>query len=163
MANSKSFVQHALDLMEGLGPVDARRMFGGHGLYARGVMFALLAEDELFLKTDAQNRPTFVSAGCRAWIYDGRRGPQETSYFRPPDEAHEDPEAMLPWATLALEAALRKRAEGAKKPARPKRAVAGKGTAGRKNGTAGTHEPAARKSKTASTKRSTPPRSPRAR
>jgi DNA transformation protein len=31
----------------------------------------------------------------------------ETSYFRPPDEAHESPEDMEPWGRLALEAALR--------------------------------------------------------
>jgi DNA transformation protein and related proteins len=30
-----------------------------------------------------------------------------TSYFRPPDEAHESPEDMEPWGRLALEAARR--------------------------------------------------------
>lgn len=119
MPNSSSFVVHALDLMEGFGAVEAKRMFGGHGLYTRGVMFGLLDDDELFLKTDEQSRPTFRAAGCRPWIYAGRKGDQETSYFRPPEDAHESPEAMRPWATLALEAALRKAAS--KKPA-PKKA-----------------------------------------
>jgi len=121
MPNSKTFVEYALDLLEGVGPVEARRMFGGHGIYARGVMFGLLDDDELFLKTDAVSRPTFVAAGCRAWVYAGRNGEQETSYRRPPDDAHESPDAMLPWATLALEAALRLAA--AKKPKRRKPAV----------------------------------------
>jgi DNA transformation protein len=109
MANSPTFVDHALDLLSALGPVQARRMFGGHGLYARGVMVGLLDDDELFLKTDAESRPRFVAAGCRMWVYPGDPG-AETSYWRPPDDAHEDPEAMLPWARLALEAALRKQA-----------------------------------------------------
>jgi DNA transformation protein len=127
MPNSDSFVDHVIDLLSLLGPVALRRMFGGHGLYHRGVMFALLDDDELFLKTDAQTRPRFLEAGCRAWVYSRADGSwQETSYFRPPDEAHEDPEAMLPWARLAAEAALRLHAEklaraAARKPrARPK-------------------------------------------
>jgi DNA transformation protein and related proteins len=112
MANSRTFVDHALDLLALLGPVQARPMFGGHGLYARGVMFGLLDDDELFLKTDAETRARFVEAGCRMWVYP--RLP-ETRYFRPPDDAHEDAEAMLPWARLALDAALRAQAAKAAK------------------------------------------------
>ncbi len=111
MANSPDFVIHALELLSGVGPVEARRMFGGHGVYARGVMFGLLDDDELFLKTDPASRPRFVEAGCRSWVYVGPTHKMEnTSYFRPPDDAHEDPEAMLAWAALGLEAALRLRA-----------------------------------------------------
>jgi DNA transformation protein len=112
MANTPTFVDHALDLLSPLGPVQARRMFGGHGLYARGVMFGLLDDDELFLKTDEESRPRFVGAGCRMWVFPGAA---ETGYYRPPDEAHEEPEAMLPWARLGLEAALRKQAATAAK------------------------------------------------
>jgi DNA transformation protein len=119
VASDPGFVEHALDLVSLLGAVEARRMFGGHGLYAAGVMFALLDDGELFLKTDAETRARFVAAGCRRWTYvQGRVRMEETSYFRPPDEAHEDPEAMLPWARLALEAALRARAASARKRTR---------------------------------------------
>jgi DNA transformation protein len=111
MATDPSFVEHALELVALVAPVDARRMFGGHGLYAHGVMFGLLDDGELFLKTDEESRPRFVAAGCRRWTYVSKKvRMEETSYFRPPDEAHEDPEAMLPWARLALDAALRVRA-----------------------------------------------------
>jgi DNA transformation protein len=112
MSCSPSFADHAVDLVSGLGPVEARRMFGGYGLYAEGVMFGLLDDDELFLKTDAETRERFRAAGCRMWVYP--RMP-ETNYYRPPDEAHEDAEAMLPWAKLGLEAALRARAAKAAK------------------------------------------------
>jgi DNA transformation protein len=123
MASDPEFVAHALDLVAPLGAVDARRMFGGHGLYAAGVMFGLLDDGELFLKTDAQTRERFVAAGCRRWSYvQGKVRMEETSYFRPPDEAHEDPEAMLPWARLALEAALRARAAAPRRRRRPAKA-----------------------------------------
>lgn len=111
MPTSATFVDFALDLLALAGPVQARRMFGGHGLYLGGAMFGLLDDDELFLKTDAETAPRFVAAGCRPWVYTRRDGtPERTSYYRPPDEAHEDAEAMLPWARLAVDAALRARA-----------------------------------------------------
>lgn len=126
MANAPSFVEHALDLLASVGPVQARRMFGGHGVYVRGVMFALLDDDELFLKTDPTTRPRFVEAGCRNWVYPGA-GMEQTSYYRPPDDAHEDPEAMRPWARLAVDAAFRLKDEkDAKARAKAERARARK-------------------------------------
>jgi len=109
MACSQSFVDHALDLLSGLGPVQAKRMFGGYGVYARGVMFGLLDDDELFLRVDGETEGRFTAAGCRRWVYPGSTA-VSLSYFRPPDEAHEDPEAMDPWARLGLAAALRRKA-----------------------------------------------------
>jgi DNA transformation protein and related proteins len=107
MPNTSSFVEHVADLLSLLGRVEVRRMFGGHGAYLRGVMFALIDDDEVFLKTDEESRPRFLARGCAMWVYPGS---SETSYYRPPDEAHEDAEAMLPWARLGLEAALRLKA-----------------------------------------------------
>lgn len=114
MACSSDFVAFAVELLSSVGPVSAKRMFGGHGVYARGVMFALLDDDELFLKVDGETRARFRDAGCRNWVYPGM-AEAETSYYRPPDEAHDDPEAMAPWAQLGLEAALRARAAKATK------------------------------------------------
>lgn len=107
MSNSASFVEHALDLLSAVGSVRARPMFGGHGLYCDGVMFGLLDDDELFLKTDEESRSRFIEAGCRMWTYPGMA---QTSYYRPPDDAHESADAMFAWAALARDAALRVRA-----------------------------------------------------
>jgi len=125
MPNSQSFVEHALDLVSAIGPVSARAMFGGHGLYCDGVMFGLLDDDELFLKTDAECRAFFVDAGCRMWTYPGMN---QTSYYRPPDDAHESSEAMLPWALLSRDAAFRGRAASKGK----RRAAVRRGVAGRR-------------------------------
>jgi len=129
MSNSPDFVAHALDLLDLVGPVTARAMFGGHGIYARGIMFALVDDDELFLKADDPCRPRFLEAGCRPWSFPGPDGPTPGSYWRPPDEAHEDAEAMRPWAELALGAALRKAAAKAARPRRRVRAASAEGKA----------------------------------
>ena len=130
MPTSPDFVEFVLDLLAPVGPVQARAMFGGHGLYARGAMVGLLDDDELFLKTDESCRATFVAAGCRQWSFVSKTQRMEnTSYFRPPDEAHEDAEAMYPWARLALDAALRARAERARRAAaKAKRPARARGT-----------------------------------
>ena len=85
MPCSPSFVEHALDLLSEIGPVEARRLFGGYGLYARGVgaMVGLLDDDELFLRIDDQTLHLFTAAGCRRWEYPGA-GEGGTHYYRPP-------------------------------------------------------------------------------
>ena len=129
MPESRDFVAFAVELLSRVGPVRARAMFGGHGIYCGDLMIGLVDDDEIFLKTDDGTRPRFEAEGCRQWIYTGGRKEMRTSYFRPPDGAHESPEDMEPWGRLALEAARRaaaakgakgskKKGKSAKRPAR---------------------------------------------
>src|SRR5580692_3054408 len=41
---------YLLELLAPLGPISARRMFGGVGLFQGGMMFGLIAREELFFK-----------------------------------------------------------------------------------------------------------------
>ena len=52
----KSYRQFVLDQFEELGEVAPRAMFGGVGLYRRGVFFGIIARDVLYLKVDDLNR-----------------------------------------------------------------------------------------------------------
>lgn len=121
------FAAHCVELLQPLGTARARRMFGGHGLYLEGLMVGLIADEQLYLKTDAQTLPQWQAAGGRPFVYVSRRGgtPRTAtmSYWSPPAEAIESPGLMQPWARLALEAARRaanaKRVKPARGPARP--------------------------------------------
>jgi DNA transformation protein len=53
------FIPFVQELLESWGTVSARRMFGGHGLYHEGLMFAIVMDNRLYLKVDALNRPDF--------------------------------------------------------------------------------------------------------
>ena len=108
MSSDASQTDYFKEILSGVGAVQARRMFGGQGLYAAGLMFALVIDGELYLKTDEENRPAFAAAGCSAWRYAGKGRLVETSYWSVPAEAMDDREAMTPWARLALDAAGRK-------------------------------------------------------
>ncbi len=47
------------ELFEPFGAVTVKRMFGGHGVYAEGLCFAVESGGEVFLKVDAQSQPDF--------------------------------------------------------------------------------------------------------
>lgn len=87
--------------------MNARAMFGGHGLYLHGQMFALLADGRLFLKTDAESLPVFLAAGCQPFTYEARGRRVSVQYHEAPSEALEHPDEAVRWARLGVAAALR--------------------------------------------------------
>jgi len=108
------FVLHCLELLEPVGPVRAKRMFGGYGLYAQDLFVALIADEGLYLRADEASEPHFRQAGGQPFEYvaGGRR--MTLRYWTPPAEALESPALMQPWARQALRAALSARAKSAK-------------------------------------------------
>ena len=120
MGESAADLAFATDLVSGLGPVSARRMFGGAGLYAGAVMFALVDDGRIYLKTDAALQGDLQAAGAVPWIYTERKGPtagvaQETSYWSLPERALDDPEEACAWGRRALMVAEAKKAAGPKR------------------------------------------------
>lgn len=99
------FVAHALELMTGLGDVRARRMFSGHGIFQGDIMFALVVEDVLYLKTNTASRDEFIARGLRPFSYAARGKTVSLQYYETPAEAWDDAAEMLQWARLALDAA----------------------------------------------------------
>ncbi|MBL8564399.1 MAG: TfoX/Sxy family protein [Hyphomicrobiaceae bacterium] len=116
MTASAQHLEHLLELLAGAGPVIARRMFGGAGLYADGIMFALVANDILYLKADAETEPRFRDAGMIPFTYTGRGKAVVMSYWRAPEHLYDEPDEMVEWARAAMAAARRAQA---KKPATP--------------------------------------------
>lgn len=107
---SSALVEHCVELLAPLGAVRVGRMFGGHGYYVDGLFIALIAFERLYLKTDTESRTAFEAAGSEPFAYEARGRPVTvTSYWSAPAEAMESPALMLPWARLAMAAALRAR------------------------------------------------------
>ncbi len=96
------------EMFQALGPVTIRRMFGGKGVYHRGLIIAVELRGEMLLKADAVSGPEFEAAGARRWRYEGRAGRAvQMPYWSIPEDALDDPDQMAHWARLAYEAALR--------------------------------------------------------
>ena len=78
-------------------------MFGGWGLFLDDAMFGLIAGDRLYFKVDDETEPRFAAAGAFTYLRQGKR--VAMSYREAPSETA----ALLPWAELGLEAAIRVR------------------------------------------------------
>ena len=50
MATDRGFVEYVTEQLQGAGSVRAKRMFGEYGLYLDGMFFAVICDDELFIK-----------------------------------------------------------------------------------------------------------------
>lgn len=101
------FADYVVDLFAPLGRITAKRMFSGHGIFCGGRMFALIASQTLYFKTDEASRHHFEQAGSQPFVYTLRSRQVTLSYWSAPGEAMESPPQALQWARLALDAALR--------------------------------------------------------
>lgn len=118
---TEPLVEHVCELLASLGPVVARRMFGGWGLSVEGLNVGIVAWDTLYLKSNADTESHWLAAGARPFVYQARGRTVRLRYHTAPDEAMESPACMAPWARLALQAALAARAPRALAPKRPGR------------------------------------------
>ncbi|NDY92611.1 TfoX/Sxy family protein [Ideonella livida] len=116
------FLAWCQELLSVAGTVRSRRMFGGHGLYVDGLFVAILMRDQLYLKADALSQGRYEDAGCPRFTYASARGTGQLGFYQAPAEALDDPQAMRPWARLALDSALRARASSPPAARRRRRA-----------------------------------------
>lgn len=121
MNGNDAVADWVVEALAPLGPVRARRMFGGVGLSLEGLTFAIAAFDELYLKADAETAPRFEAQGLKRFTIEMKGKPASMNYYRPPEECMDDAEALRDWAELAIGAA--RRAAAAKPVRRRKRAA----------------------------------------
>lgn len=104
------FVVHACELFAPLGSIRTRAMFGGWGFYCDELFFAIIADETLYLKADAESAARFQAAGGEPFSFTYKDGRSETmNYWTVPEEAMESPGEMIEWGRLALAAAIRSR------------------------------------------------------
>jgi DNA transformation protein len=108
MAVSASFRTFVIDQLSRVVPrIRARSMFGGVGIYAGDLFFALLADDTLYFKVDDTNRPDFQALGMRPFLpYGDER--EVMQYYQVPADLLEDPDALRPWAEKSIAVAAQK-------------------------------------------------------
>jgi len=113
MAASAEYLDFIKEQLSGFGPVTVRRMFGGAGIFRDGLMFALIADETLYLKADDASQKEFEALSLSPFTY-GKGGKRTVmSYWRAPEACLDDGDEMTGWARKAFAAALR-----AQKPAK---------------------------------------------
>jgi DNA transformation protein len=102
MAPTEGFKDFIKDQLASFAPVSIRNMFGGAGIYADGVMFALLANDVLYLKADEIAARAFEAEGMGPFTYTSKgRPPVAMSYWEVPPRLLEEPDELAEWAREA--------------------------------------------------------------
>ncbi len=117
-----TFAEFAAEQLASLGDITARPMMGGRTLYCDGIVFALIAAGELYLKADDANRFAFTDRGWPAFRPDPDQ-PGTMSYYLVPASVLEDRDELTCWAGEAVAAGRRSRE---KKGRKPKTGVRGK-------------------------------------
>ncbi len=95
-----SFKEFILDQISGLGGVEPRSMFGGHGLYRKGTFFGIVFRGRLYFKTDTVTKRSYRALGMKSF----RPNAKQTlkNYYEVPAEIIEDPDLLIAWAEKAI-------------------------------------------------------------
>jgi len=102
------------ELFSPYGTVSVRRMFGGHGVFADGMMFALESDGELYLKADDLTIPKLAAEKSEPFVYKARGREIALSYWKLPERLYDEPDEFAGFAREAFGAA--QRAAGKTKP-----------------------------------------------
>jgi DNA transformation protein and related proteins len=114
MALSQSYREFVLEQLGRVTPVTGKSMFGGVGIYAQGLFFALIAENRLYFKVDDATRSDFEQRGMEPFRPFGEDSAM--GYYEVPADVVEDLSQLGPWTAKAIDVAA-----AAAKNKRPKR------------------------------------------
>jgi DNA transformation protein len=113
------FHDFVAELFAPMGPVTIKRMFGGAGVYADGVMFALVADDEIYLKVDDALKSDLEAEGSEPFSFEMKDGKSaQMNYYRIPSDAMDHDQDASDWGRRALDVALKAKAAKAPKKTR---------------------------------------------
>jgi DNA transformation protein and related proteins len=122
---SEGFAEFLRDQLAPLGRVTLRRMFGKTGVFCDGAMLGMVTEDTLYFRVDEQNRAAFAEAASVPPLNYAKGGRLiDLAFWRAPERLLDEPDELVSWARLALEAArriARKRVATPRSPARTPR------------------------------------------
>lgn len=108
MGQLSEFQEFVIDQLGEAGDIQAKRMFGGVGVYVDEVFCAILTgEGRFYLRVDDGNREAFANRGLAQMRGNGKA---MMPYFQVPAEVIEDGRELAVWATDARAAALRAKA-----------------------------------------------------
>jgi DNA transformation protein len=119
MAISETYRDFVLEQLGRVTPVTGKSMFGGVGIYAQGLFFALIAEDRLYFKVDEATRPEFERRGMEPFRPFGEDSAM--GYYEVPADVVEDGNHLETWMKKAIDVATRARQGKPKAAGRRKR------------------------------------------
>lgn len=120
MPQKSEFVEYLIEMLQPLGTIRPKSMFGGWGFYADERFFAIVADETFYVKVDDTSRAEFESRGLKPFRYEMGKAKATMDYYELPPEAMDDREILCEWSRKGLDAAVRASAKKAKKPRKKK-------------------------------------------
>jgi DNA transformation protein len=109
MSKQNDFVTFLLeDALADIPDITARAMFGGYGIYKNQVIFAIVVDDELYMKVGDNNRADYEKRGSHPFVYTAKGKEMSMSYWQLPPEILEESEIMSEWIEKSLAAHKKK-------------------------------------------------------
>ncbi|HUA53771.1 MAG TPA: TfoX/Sxy family protein [Candidatus Sulfotelmatobacter sp.] len=108
MVASDSFAEFLREQLAPLGRVTMRRMFGKTGVFCDGVMLGMVTDNTLYFRVDDHNQAAFAEAASAPPLNYKKRGSMiDLAFWRAPERLFDEPDDLVAWARLALDAARR--------------------------------------------------------
>lgn len=98
-----------MEILAPHGEITVRSMFGGYGIYKNGVIFALIAYDELYFKVDESNKSQYKKFNSEPFTYEANGKKSTMSYWKVPIEILEDEEQIGVWLDQSYRISLKKK------------------------------------------------------
>jgi DNA transformation protein len=109
-------VTYVVELLSPLGGIGAKRFFGGVGIVRDTVLFAMIMDETLYFRVDADSRQRYEAAGSQAFSYGTKNGSRTIAgFFTVPDAVLEEPEELRDWARGAIAVATAVKARRGKR------------------------------------------------
>lgn len=106
MKNPSEFAQFMLDQLAPLAPMTVKRMFGAECLFRHGKMFAIIDDDEMYVKANDETAHHFIRAGCEKFTYwttkNGTKKQVALNYYQLPASALDDTDELCYWVGLGI-------------------------------------------------------------
>ena len=116
MSVGDGFRAFALEQLQRTTPdIRARSMFGGVGVYAGDLFFALMDDDVLYFKVDDSNRGRFEERGMGPFRPSGDGG-EVMQYYEVPADVLEDVDVLASWVEASVAVARKVKRGRSRRP-----------------------------------------------
>ena len=98
-AEKAQFLEYVLsEVLADVDGISSRAMFGGYGIYKNGIIFAIIADEQLYFKVDESNRGDYEQYGSHPFVYSqGKTKSTTMSYWELPADIQEDRSEIAGW------------------------------------------------------------------
>ena len=119
MVASDSFADFLCEQLAPLGRITMRRMFGKTGVFCDGLMLGMVTDNTLYFRVDDHNREALKEAASFPPLnYEKQGSIIDLSFWHAPERLFDEPDELVEWARIALEAARRVAAKTSRKSRR---------------------------------------------